>query len=47
MNKNVIGIILFILAGALVYFYGWPKIQPYLNLGGTPQEVTTGPMGMT
>lgn len=34
MNKNIVGIILIVLALLAVYFYGWPKIQPYLNTGG-------------
>jgi hypothetical protein len=34
MNKNIVVIILIILAGAAIYFYGWPKLQPYLNTGG-------------
>ena len=36
MNKNIVVIILLVLAGAAVYFYGWPKLQPYLNTGGEP-----------
>lgn len=44
MNKNIVGIILIILALAAVYFYGWPKIQPYLNQGGGEGEVTSAPM---
>lgn len=30
MNKNVVGIILIVLAIALVGFYGYPKLKPYL-----------------
>ena len=41
MNKNIVGIILIVLALLAVYFYGWPKIQPYLNTGGDV-EATPG-----
>lgn len=45
MNKNIVGIILIVLALAAVYFYGWPKLQPYINQGGdVPAEETTSPM---
>jgi hypothetical protein len=37
MNKNVVGIILIIIALALVWFYGWPKMKPYIS----PPEVPT------
>ena len=43
MNKNVVGIILIVLALVAVYFYGWPKLQPYLNQGGGEAEQTTAP----
>ncbi len=46
MNKNVVGIILIVLALVLGYFYGWPKLQPYLNQpevgpAGAPGETTS------
>jgi hypothetical protein len=48
MNKNIVGIILIVLALLAVYFYGWPKLQPYLNQGGgdVPAEGTTETMPM-
>ena len=47
MNKNIVGIILIILALAAVWFYGWPKLQPYINTGGTPEGgETTSPAMM-
>lgn len=46
MNKNIVGIILIVLAIALVWFYGWPKLQPYLNTGGGDVDMTTAPMPM-
>lgn len=30
MNKNVVGVILIVVALVLVFFYGWPKLKPYL-----------------
>lgn len=42
MNKNIVGIILIILA-VLAVWWGWGKMQPYLNTGGdAPIEETTG-----
>jgi len=46
MNKNIVGIILIILALVAVWLYGWPKMQPYLNTGGGEVEQTTGPQPM-
>ena len=45
MNKNIVGIILIVLALLAVYFYGWPKLQPYLNTGGAPEETTAPAAG--
>ena len=44
MNKNIVGIILIILALLAVYFYGWPKLQPYLGSGDSSGEPTTAPV---
>ncbi len=41
MNKNVVGIILIILAVVAVYF-GWKQMKPYLDVGGDVVEETTG-----
>jgi hypothetical protein len=30
-NKNVVGIVLIVLAVALLYIYAWPKMKPYLS----------------
>ena len=46
MNKNIVGIVLIIVAAALVYFFAWPKLQPYMNTGGDAGEMTTSPVGM-
>lgn len=44
MNKNVIGIILIILA-VIAVWWGWGKLQPYINQGGdVPAEATTDTM---
>lgn len=42
MNKNIVGIILIILALLAVYFYGWPKLQPYLGGGDEAPGETSG-----
>ncbi len=43
MNKNITVIILLVLA-ALAVWWGWGKIQPYLNTGGdTTIDTTTMP----
>lgn len=34
MNKNIVGIILIVLALLAVWFYGWPKLKPYIQTGG-------------
>jgi hypothetical protein len=51
MNKNVVGVILIVAAGALFFLYGWPKIKPYLASDappaaspGTVDGITTMPM---
>lgn len=40
MNKNIVGIILIVLALAAVYFYGYPKIKPYIE-SPPPENPTT------
>jgi hypothetical protein len=30
MNKNVVGVILIVVALVLVFYYGWPKLKPHL-----------------
>lgn len=45
MNKNIVGVILIILALLAVYFYGWPRLQPYLGTGDAGSETTaTAPL---
>jgi hypothetical protein len=43
MNKNVVGIILIVLAVVLVGLYAWPKLKPYFGTPTAPagQEMTT------
>lgn len=42
MNKNIVGIILIILAG-LAIWWGWGKMKPYMDTGGdVTVEETTG-----
>lgn len=41
MNKNIVGIVLIVLALLAVYLYGWPKIQPYLQ-SPPPETVPQG-----
>ena len=44
MNKNVMGIILIVVALALIYFFAWPKMKPYVSPPAGPAgvEMTTG-----
>lgn len=46
MNKNVMGIVFIILAAALLAFYAWPKMKPYVSAppAGEPTEMTTAPL---
>ncbi len=30
MNRNVVGAILIIAALALIYFFAWPRLKPYM-----------------
>jgi hypothetical protein len=49
MNKNVVGIILIILAVVLVGLYAWPKLKPYFSTPagpGGPAEGTTMPIAL-
>ena len=43
MNKNVMGIILIVVALALIYFFAWPKMKPYMSppAGPADTEMTT------
>ncbi|MGC8741277.1 MAG: hypothetical protein ACP5QZ_01255 [Candidatus Sumerlaeaceae bacterium] len=36
MNRNVVGIILIIVAAALVGLYAWPKLKPYFSTPAAP-----------
>ena len=44
MNKNVMGIILIVVALALIYFFAWPRMKPYISPPAAPAdtEMTTG-----
>ncbi len=47
MNKNVVGVILIVLALVIGYLYAWPKMKNYVSppaapAGGT--EMTSAPM---
>jgi hypothetical protein len=47
MNKNVVGIVLIVLAIVIGYIYAWPKMQPYFSSPPPPKpgdQVTTMPM---
>jgi hypothetical protein len=43
MNRNVVGAILIVLALALIYFFAWPKLKPYVSTPAPgPATETTG-----
>ena len=46
MNKNVMGIVFIIVAAALLAFYAWPKMKPYVSAPATGPgtEMTTAPL---
>ncbi|MGI8907444.1 MAG: hypothetical protein ACR2IE_13245 [Candidatus Sumerlaeaceae bacterium] len=48
MNRNVVGAVLIIAALALIYFFAWPRLKPYIT---TPAPApggaeTTGTMAI-
>ncbi|MBX7246899.1 MAG: hypothetical protein K1X53_15490 [Candidatus Sumerlaeaceae bacterium] len=47
MNKNVVGVILIVLALALVGLYGWPKLKPYVTSPVAPAPGAGAADGMT
>ena len=44
MNRNVVGAILIIAALAIIYFFAWPKLKPYMTTPAPPPGAaeTTG-----
>lgn len=47
MNKNLVGVILIVLAIVLVGFYAWPKLKPYFATPAAPPgggDMTTMPL---
>lgn len=51
MNRGVVAGVLIVAALALVYFFAWPKLKPYVTspaapAAGKPGEVTTAPMAI-
>jgi 4-hydroxybenzoate polyprenyltransferase len=47
MNKNVVGVILIVLALVIGYIYAWPKMKNYISPPAAPASepgMTTGPL---
>lgn len=46
MNRNVVAIVLIIIAIALIWVFAWPRMKPYFAPPLAPSEQTTGTPGM-
>jgi hypothetical protein len=49
MNRNVVGAILIVAALALIYFFAWPRMKPYLSTPAPPPGAagqTTGTLAI-